>query len=101
MKPSSDIPRIIEGADPFDDQAASLQFLESEQEEVSPDKQRLVKEIYALLREKTPDISPVEAREVFIFKFGASLDRMNGFGLFEAKKWVESLVGQPSATTGE
>ena len=101
MQSGSDIPRIIEGTDPFDDQTASLQFLEDGHEEVDPDKQQLVKEIYALVREKVPDISPMDAREMFIFKFGVSLDRMNGIGLFESKKWVELLVVQPSTISEE
>lgn len=97
----SDIPKIIEGIDPFDDQAASLQFLEDETEEVNPNKQQLIKEIYALVREEAPDITPVEAREMFIFKFGVSLDLMNGMGLFEAKKWVEGIVAQPVTISEE
>lgn len=92
---TSNIPKIIEGVDPFDDQSASLEFLVDAPEEINPDKQRLIKEIYALVREKVPDISPVEAREMFIFSFGVALDQMNGIGLFEAKKWVENLVVQP------
>lgn len=97
----SDIPKIIEDVDPFDDQAASLQFLEDEHEEVDLGKQQLIKEIYALIREKVPDISPVEAREMFIFKFGVSLDQMNGMGLFEARKWVENLEVRPVIITEE
>ena len=90
----NDIPRIIEGADPFDDQTASLQFLEDEEPTISPEKQALICEIYDLVREKAPEITPIEAYELFIFKFGVSLSQMNGMGLFEAKKWVESLEVQ-------
>lgn len=97
----SDIPKIIEGVDPFDDQSASLQFLDDGQEEVNPGKQQLVREIYALVREKAPDISPLEAYEMFIFTFGVSLDRMNGIGLFQARKWVENLVVRSVAITNE
>lgn len=95
----SNIPKIVEGIDPFDDQAASLQFLEDEHEAFNPDKQQLIKKIYALVREKVPDISPVDAREIFIFRFGVALDQMNGMGLFEAKKWVECLVVRPVTIT--
>lgn len=91
----SDIPRIIEGADPFDDQTASLQFIEEEQPEISEDKKVLIAEIYDLVREKAPEITPIEAYELFVFKFGVSLPQMNGMGLFEAKKWVERLEAQP------
>ena len=91
----NDIPRIIEGVDPFDDQTASLQFLEDEESTISPQKQALIREIYALVREKAPDITPTEAYEIFVFKFGVSLPQMNGMGLFEAKKWVESIEAQP------
>lgn len=101
MQSNSDIPRIVEGVDPFDDQTASFQFLETESEEINPDKQQLIKEIYALVRKKVPDISPVDAREMFIFKFGVSLDQMNGMGLFEAKKWVGLLEVRPIVVEGE
>lgn len=101
MQSGSDIPKIVEGIDPFDDQKASFQFLETESEEINPDKQQLIKEIYALVRKKVPDISPVDAREMFIFKFGVSLDQMNGMGLFEAKKWVGLLEVRPIVVEGE
>ena len=94
LEPSADIPRIIEGIDPFDDQTASAQFLEEEQE-VDEKKKELIREIYALIREKAPDITPTEAYEIFVFKFGVSLSQMNGMGLFEAKKWVENVEARP------
>ena len=62
LDPSASIPKIIEGIDPFDDQSASLQFLETESEAVNPGKRQLIKEIYALVRKKVPDISPEDAR---------------------------------------
>jgi hypothetical protein len=90
----NNIPKIIEGVDLFADQTASLQFLEDEELTISPEKQALICEIYDLVRKKAPEITPIEAYELFIFKFGVSLPQMNGMGLFEAKKWVESLEAQ-------
>lgn len=93
---SDRIPRIIEGVDPFNDQAASKQFaVGDEAVEVSREKKRQIREIYSLLREKVPDISAADARELFIFQFGVALDDMPGFALLDAKDWVGRLEVRP------
>lgn len=90
LDPLASIPKIIEGIDPFDEQAAQAQYL-LEPPAANPKKDELVREIYRELKKLVPDISPEEARDAFIFEFGVSLKDMDFMGLFTAKGWVSRL----------
>ena len=94
LDPSDSIPRIIEGIDPFDEQASQEQYLLEPPAE-DPKKDELARELYLALMALVPEISPEEARDEFIYKFGASLEDMNFMGLFEAKGWVSRLEVRP------
>lgn len=100
LNPSDSIPRIIEGVDPFDEQAAQAQYL-VEPPLADPKKDELVREIYNELKKLVPDISPEEARDAFIFEFGVSLKDMDFMGLFAAKGWVSRLEVRSVETTEE
>ncbi|MEG3878966.1 hypothetical protein QT972_16550 [Microcoleus sp. herbarium7] len=94
LDPSGSIPKIIEGVDPFDEQAAQAQYL-VEPPAKDPKKDELVREIYSELKKLVPDISPEEARDAFIFEFGIFLKDMDFMGLFAAKGWVSRLEVRP------
>jgi hypothetical protein len=87
---TSDIPRIIEGDDPFRDQIASAQFI-AEEPAPNPEREALIKEIYRSVLVLAPTMSPQEVRELFMYKFGAFLESMDGWALFQAKEWVKTL----------
>ncbi len=94
LDPSGSIPHIIEGADPFDEQASQAQYL-AEVPASDPKKDELIREIYQELMALVPGMSPEEARDEFIFKFGVALKDMNFMGLYEAKQWVSRLGIRP------
>lgn len=94
LDPSDSIPRIIEGIDPFDEQASQAQYLLEPPAE-DPKKDELVRELYLALMALVPGMSPEEAHDEFIYKFGVSLEAMNFMGLFEAKGWVSRLEVRP------
>ena len=96
LDPDGTIPRIIEGTDPFDEQTASLQYL-AEETAPDPKKEDLVRELYGKLMALIPGMTPEQARDEFIFKFGVAPKDMNFMGLYEAKQWVSRLVAQPLA----
>jgi hypothetical protein len=87
---TSDIPRIIEGDDPFHDQIASAQFI-AEEPVPNPEREALIKELYRSVLALAPDMTPQEIRELFMYKFGTFLESMDGWGIFQAKEWVKTL----------
>ena len=97
---SASIPKIIEGIDPFDEQASQAQYLLEPPAE-DPKKDELVRELYLALMALVPGMSPQEARDEFIYKFGVSLEDMNFMGLFEAKTWLSRLEVRPVELTEE
>ena len=91
---SASIPKIIEGIDPFDEQSSQAQYL-LEPPAKDPRKNELVRELYLALMALVPEISPEEARDEFIYRFGVSLEDMNFVGLFEARTWLSRLEVRP------
>lgn len=90
LDPSSGVPKVIEGVDPFDEQSAQARYL-IEPPTKNPKKDELVRELYLALMMLVPAMSPEEARDEFIYKFGVSLGDMSFIELFEAKAWVSRL----------
>jgi hypothetical protein len=97
---TSDIPKIIEGDDPFHDQIASAQFI-VEEPVPNPEREALIKEIYRSVLVLAPAMSPQEIRELFMYKFKAFLESMDGWGIFQAKEWVKTLEARTVETEVE
>jgi len=97
---SSDIPHIIEGQDPFDDQEFADRVLAGEEPlntETEGKKKELISQIYLSVKEKAPDATFQEIREIFMYKFGTFLESMNFMGLYEAQRWAKKLEAQEAS----
>jgi len=94
MQSNLDVPRIIEGEDPFDDQEFAESVLASEEPpdpETEAKKKKLISLIYLSAKEKAPDATLQEVREMLMYKFGAFPERMDFMGLYEAARWTKTL----------
>jgi len=94
MQSNLDVPRIIEGEDPFDDQEFAENVLANEEPldvETEVKKKTLISLIYLSVKEKAPDATIQEVREILMYKFGAFPESMNFMGLYEAARWAKTL----------
>lgn len=90
----TDIPRITEGVDLFDDQSFAKTVLAGEEPhdvEAEAKKKTLIAQIYLSIKEKAPDATLQEVREMLMYKFGAFPESMNFMGLHEAERWAKTL----------